>query len=90
MQLNKPIIKFSFSKEDKKLFKPEQKKHLKNIEKYYLKLYGRCIKKIPTPIEATHKEWITARINLHSNTSVMRLLYLTETFCYSSKKFNSV
>lgn len=90
MNLNKTIIKFSFSEADKKLFEPVQKTHIKNIENNYTKLYLRCQNEIFIPTQVTHKEWVTSRVQLHANTSIMRLLYLTEAFCQSSKNFNSV
>lgn len=88
MYTNKPEIAFRFNKVDRKLFDKIQKEHWRTIEKEYKKLKQRCQKKIFVPVEATQKNWITARVNLHATESVMRLLYLTEAFCETSKKFN--
>lgn len=90
MELNKKKIKFHFSKEDRKKIKFEQKEYLTHIEEIYFLLNKRCLNQISVPVTGTHKEWIKSRVYLHSNASVMRLLYLTESFCDASKKFNSV
>jgi len=89
MHLNKKNIRFPLTWKYGKFFNSDQKVSLKNIEKYYSELHKRCVREIYKPIEATHKEWISARVLLHVNTSLMRLLYLTETFYHSLKKFNS-
>ena len=87
---NKNSIKFTFNKTDKKLFSTEQKDDFKEIEKYYSKLHARLEEKICISDNGTHKQWITERVKLHINTSIIRLLYLTEAFCNSAKHFNSV
>ena len=89
-QTNLDSIKFSYSEEDRKLFNDEHKRHWKNIEDLYVKLRGKCSEKIEIPISATHRRWITQRVNLNVTTSLMRLLYLVESFCDASKNFNSV
>ena len=83
-------IALNFSEEDKKLFSEEQKRHWENIQKFYEKLQKRCLPEVKTPISASHKIWITARVNLHTTTSLMRLLYLVEGFRDVSEKFNGV
>lgn len=90
MLVNKNTISFSFSDEDLKLFNKNQKEDWKNIEKYYTNLSKRLIKKVELLNKGTEKEWIASRVNLHRAPSLMRLLYLTETFCESTLNFNSV
>ena len=90
VQTNLDSIQFNYSDADKKLFDDEHKRHWKNIEDFYVKLKEKCLEKIEIPISATHKKWITQRVNLHITTSLMRLLYLVESFCDASKSFNSV
>ena len=90
IQTNIDSIVFDFSEEDKKLFSDDQKRHWANIQGFYEKLKARCSGEIEIPISASHKEWITARVNLHITTSLMRLLYLVEGFCGVTKNFNSV
>jgi hypothetical protein len=90
MATNKDSIIFNFSEEDKKLFGTNQKKYWENIQNFYIKLKAHCLNEIKIPISGSHKEWITARINLYTTTSLMRLLYLSESFCEASKEFNSV
>jgi hypothetical protein len=87
---NKDSIVFNFSEEDKRLFSDDQKRYLENIQNFYVKLKARCLPEIKIPISASHKEWITARVNLHITTSLMRLLYLAEGFCEASENFNAV
>lgn len=88
MYTNKHYVKFNFGHKNLRLFNDKQKEDWSIIEKEYEKLKKRCVKEIFVPTEATHKEWIAARVNLHRNESIMRLLYLTEAFCEVSKKFN--
>lgn len=83
-------INFVFNEEDKNLFGDDQKRHWESIQNFYEKLQKRCLPEIEIPISASHKTWITARVNLHIATSLMRLLYLTEGFCDMSVKFNAV
>lgn len=90
IQTNINLIAFDFSEEDKKLFSDDQKQHWANIENFYEKLKNRCLPEIEIPASASHKKWITARVNLHTTTSLMRLLYLAEGFCGVSKNFNAV
>lgn len=90
IQTNTNSISFVFSEDDTKLFNDDQKRHWENIQKFYEKLQKRCLPEIEIPISASHKTWITARVNLHTTTSLMRLLYLVEGFCDVSKKFNGV
>lgn len=86
----KDSISFYFNKADRRLFNTAQKEHWSNIEQSYLKLRKKYLLEIPIIIEGTHKEWVMARVNLHTTTSIMRLLYLVESFCEEAKKFNSV
>jgi len=90
IQTNINSIAFDFSEEDKKLFSDDQKRSWANIQSFYEKLKAHCLEEIKIPISVSHKEWITARVNLHTTTSLMRLLYLIEGFCGVAKNFNSV
>jgi len=90
MLTNVDSIEFNYSEEDKKLFKPEQREHWKNIQRHYLDLRKKCLQEITLPQSGTHREWITSRVNYHTSPSLIRLLYLTEGFCNSSKTFNAV
>ncbi len=83
-------ITFRYSEEDKRLFKDDQKQRWKSIEHFYQKLRERCLEEVDIPISASHKAWISARVNLHITTSLMRLLYLTESLRDASINFNSV
>ncbi len=83
-------IKFEYSPEELELFSSDQREFLNRIEIYYAEIKKKCRDNIKIVITGTHKEWITARVNLHVNTSLIRLLYLTESFCDASNKFNSV
>lgn len=89
MQLNKKQIKFHFTKRHLKLFTSDQHQHIASIEKAYAKLLSKCTIHAKLPISCSHKEWITSRVKLHMNTSLMRLLYLTEGFCDTAQKFNA-
>jgi hypothetical protein len=42
------------------------------------------------PQSGIHKDWLKARVDLHVTTSLMRLLYLVESFVDSANKFNAV
>jgi len=86
----KESIIFNYSSEDEKLFTDNQKEYWKNIIHFYEKIRSLCLSEIQTPIESTHKKWITSRVNLHTTTSLTRLLYLTESFSNSALDFNSV
>jgi hypothetical protein len=87
---NADSIKFEYIKEDEDLFNSDQKELWKSIEQKYLELKNKCLDNIEIKTSCSHKEWVTCRVNLHVTTSIMRLLYLTESFCDNSKKFNSV
>lgn len=89
-QTNLSSIQFNYCEADKKLFDDEHKRHWENIEDFYVKLKRKCLEKVEIPISTTHKRWITQRVNLHITTSLMRLLYLVESFCDASKRFNAV
>jgi hypothetical protein len=90
IETNTNSINLVFNEEDTKLFSDDQKRHWENTQKFYGKLRERCLPDIEIPISTSHKKWITARVNLHTTTSLMRLLYLVEGFCDVSKKFNAV
>ena len=90
MLTNLDSIKFKYNEEDFNLFDIDQKRHLEDIEKYYVKLKARCLENIEIINTGTHKEWITARINVQTTTSLMSLLYLSESFCDSVQEFNLV
>ena len=81
-------ISFNYSGTDKALFKNDQERNWKNIEDFYIKLRSRCKDELRLSDGGTHKEWITQRVEIHMITSLMRLLYLTESFRDSSIKFN--
>lgn len=87
---NEPSIHFDFNENDSPLFTEDQQRHWKEIEDFYLKLLKRCRNNIEIPTSGTHKNWISQRVTLHVTTSLMRLLYLAESFCDASKKFNFV
>jgi hypothetical protein len=82
-------ITFDYSEADKKLFKNDQNKYWKEIENSYQKLRENCSDELKISEKGTHKQWTTQRVRLHATTSVMRLLYLTESFRDSSIKFNA-
>jgi hypothetical protein len=90
MNTNKDSIAFDFSVEDRKIFNDEQREDWDQIESSYEDLKKLCQTKIDIPITGSHKEWIAARVNLHVTPSIMRLLYLTESFCDATAEFNSV
>ncbi len=90
MLTNTDTIKFHYTEEDFKAFSENQKRDIKMVENFYSKLKIRCLEKIEIIPSGTHKEWIRARADMHLTTSIMRLLYLTESFCNSSENFNSV
>jgi hypothetical protein len=89
MSTTSETINFNYSKEDAALFQNDQELHWRKTEEYYILLRGRCVDEIPTPIEATHKVWVTSRVNRLLVTSIMRLLYLAESFQDASLKFNA-
>lgn len=90
MITNLDSIKFGYSEEDKALFDDLQRGYFGNIPKNYLKLKEYCLPEIEVIQSGTHKEWIRARMNLYVTTSIMRLLYLTESFTEASENFNTV
>ncbi len=90
MNTNSKIISFDYNLDDQKLFDEHQKRHWENIQRYYKSLGALCLDEVHIPISASHKDWISARVNQHATSSLMRLLYLAESFCDASKNFNSV
>lgn len=82
-------ISFNYSEEDAKLFQNEQDRHWRNIEEKYLLLRNRCMEEIPTPVQTTQNIWVRTRTNRLLTTSIMRLLYLTESFRDSAIQFNA-
>jgi hypothetical protein len=82
-------ISFDYSEADKTLFQNGQEVYWKEIEEFYIKLRARCKNELKISESGTHKEWITQRVEMHMVTSLMRLLYLTESFRDSSTKFNA-
>ncbi len=90
MLTNLDSIKFGYSEEDKALFDDVQRGYFDNIPKNYLKLKAYCFPEVEMLQSGTHKEWIRSRIKLYVTTSVMRLLYLTESFTNASENFNAV
>ena len=81
-------IFFNYSDADKVLFKNDQERHWKDIENFYIKLRARCKDELKLSDRGTHKEWITQRVEMHMVTSLMRLLYLVESFRDSAINFN--
>lgn len=84
-----PSIAFNYSEADKALFQNDQERHWKDIEGFYVKLRGRCVDELKLSQGGTHKAWITQRVEMHMVTSLIRLLYLTESFRDAALKFNS-
>lgn len=82
-------ISFNYAEVDKALFRNEQERNWKEIEKYYVKLRALCKDKLKLTVQGNHKEWITQRVEMHMITSLVRLLYLTESFRDASLSFNS-
>lgn len=83
-------IEFNYAKEDKLLFKNDQDKHWENIETYYKKLRSLINPKLTLSEGGNHKNWIGERVRMHYSQSIIRLLYLTESFRNSALEFNSV
>src|SRR3989344_505010 len=83
-------IAFDYGEEEQKLFNDDQKRHWKSIEGYYVKLKNRCLSEVTILESCSHKEWIQQRVGLHVTTSLMRLLYLAESFVQATKSFNAV
>lgn len=88
-QTNLDKIVFDYDRKDSELFNSTQHEHWRNIEDFYSKLQGRCLLEVKLPQTGAPKGWVVSRVNLHVSQVLMRLLYLTETFCDSSKKFNA-
>lgn len=82
-------INFNYSPEDVKLFKNNQEVNWRAIENSYIQIRLRCMGEIIMPSTASHKVWIEARVNRLLVTSIMRLLYLGESFQDTSLKFNA-
>lgn len=83
-------IAFNFDENDTKRFDEDQRISWGNIEKHYQDLKQKCLDDVKIPATGTHKEWIKSRVKLHETTSLVRLLYLVESFCDNTLKFNSV
>ncbi len=90
MDTNPNNIRFNFSEADEALFDEQQRLHLRSIEENYIELKKYLLPEIEIIQSGTHKEWIRARINSYITTSLMRLLYLTESFTEASSSFNAV
>ncbi len=82
-------ISFDYSDADKALFENGQDAHWQHIEEYYVTLRARCVDELKISESGTHKAWISQRVEMHMVTSIMRLLYLTESFRDASVKFNA-
>ncbi len=89
MNTTLPSISFGYSEADKSLFHNDQERHWKDIEESYIKLRTRCKEELIISKEGTRKAWITQRVEMHMVTSLMRLLYLTESFKNAAMEFNS-
>lgn len=89
MKTTLEAIELNYSDADKALFENDQGRHWSRIEEYYSILRERCLDEIQMPLEATHRVWVTSRVNRLLVTSLMRLLYLGESFCDASLKFNA-
>ncbi len=81
-------IKFDYG-DDSALFNDSQKDYWAHIESFYSDLRALCLDEVDVIESGTHKEWVRARINLHITTSLMRLLYLAESFVQTAKTFNA-
>lgn len=81
-------LSFNYSNEDVTLFQNDQQRHWESIKKYYPLLRARCLEEIPTPVETNQGEWVTTRSNRLLTTSIMRLLYMGESFRDASIRFN--
>lgn len=89
MSTTKGTISFNYSAEDAALFQNGQEEYWRTIEENYLQLRSRCLDEIPTPIMTNHKEWIDSRVNRLLTTSIIRMLYLAESFCEACNNFNA-
>jgi len=81
-------LSFGYSDEDAALFQNDQQRYWDSIEEYYPLLRERCLDEIPTPTITNQREWVRTRTNRLLTTSIMRLLYLGESFRDASLKFN--
>lgn len=90
MNTNIESIAFDYSESDKAKFQNGQDIYWKNIEESYQKILLKCNDSLKISNSGTHKEWVSQRVKLHMTTSLMRLLYLTESFRDSAVKFNIV
>lgn len=84
------FISFNYLESDKALFKNNQEPHWESISKFYGVLRARCMNELRVSERGTHKEWVTQRVEMHMVTSLIRLLYLTESFRDSAMSFNIV
>ena len=89
MNTNLKTISFDYDPSDQSLFDEYQKIHWENIQRSYEKLGSLCLDQVHIPISASHRDWISARVNQHATASLMRLLYLVESFRDAAKKFNA-
>src|SRR3989344_408055 len=83
-------VSFNYDRADRELFESDQQRQWHNIEDLYRKLRSRCLLETPLPVKCSPKEWLTTRCRFYETNSLMRLLYLTESFRDSAKKFNAV
>jgi len=90
MKTNPYKISFDYNYNDQIFFDEHQKRHWENIQKNYENLRSLCLDEIYIPVSASHKDWISARVSQHATTSLMRLLYLVESFRDATKNFNAV
>lgn len=89
MNTTAATLVFNYSEADKSLFPNEQREHWDNIDKFYLKLRAYCRDELEITERGTHKAWVTQRVEMHMITSLIRLLYLTESFRDSAVNFNA-
>jgi len=82
-------ISFDYTESDKALFKNDQERYWKEISNSYVQLRSRCVDQLKILESGTHKEWIRQRVEVHMVTSIMRLLYLVESFRDSALKYNA-
>lgn len=89
MDTLKQSVTFDYLEADKALFQNDQQRHWKDIEQFYIKLRNRCVDELKISASGTHKAWTTQRVEMHMVTSLIRLLYLTESFRDASLKYNA-
>jgi hypothetical protein len=90
METLKPSILFGYSEADKALFQNDQERHWKDIEQFYIKIKNRCVDELKISPSGTHKSWVKQRVEMHMVTSLIRMLYLVESFKEASLNFNAV